>query len=81
MNEAKEKVKKALEGKDVEAIKKASDELEQAVQQLAVKMYQQQAAQQAQTAGSDAGAQSKEDKDNVVDAEYEVVDDKKEEEK
>ncbi|MGB0088517.1 MAG: molecular chaperone DnaK [Planifilum fulgidum] len=81
VNEAKEKVKKALEGKDVEEIKKASDELEQAVQQLAVKMYQQQAAQQAQTAGSDAGAQSKEDKDNVVDAEYEVVDDKKEEEK
>ena len=80
VNEAKEKVKKALEGNDVEEIKKASDELEQTVQQLAVKMYQQQA-QQAQTAGSEAEADSKEEKDNVVDAEYEVVDDKKEDEK
>lgn len=82
VNEVKEKVKKALEGQNVEEIKKASDELEQAVQQLAVKLYQQQAAQQAQTAGTDdASAQSKGEKDNVVDAEYEVVDDKKEEEK
>ncbi|GAA5344534.1 molecular chaperone DnaK [Planifilum fimeticola] len=80
VNEAKEKVKKALEGNDVEEIKKASNELEQTVQQLAVKMYQQQA-QQAQTAGSEAEADSKEEKDNVVDAEYEVVDDKKEDEK
>ena len=47
VNEAKEKVKKALEGKDLEEIKKASDELEQKVQQLAVKLYQQQADQQA----------------------------------
>ena len=82
VNEAKEKVKKALEGQDLEEIKKASDELEQKVQQLAVKLYQQQADQQAQTAGSEnATDESKGDKDNVVDAEYEVVDDKKEEDK
>lgn len=82
VNEAKEKVKKALEGKDLEEIKKASDDLEQKVQQLAVKLYQQQAAQQAQTADSEnATDESKGDKDNVVDAEYEVVDDKKEEDK
>ena len=82
VNEAKEKVKKALEGQDLEEIKKASDDLEQKVQQLAVKLYQQQAAQQAQTADSEnATDESKGDKDNVVDAEYEVVDDKKEEDK
>ncbi|MDQ1912895.1 molecular chaperone DnaK [Paenibacillus sp. GD4] len=74
--EAKEKVKKALEGDSLEEIQKATEELTQVVQALSVKLYEQ--AQQAQ-GGADAGGpegQAK-GKDNVVDADYEVVDDKK----
>jgi molecular chaperone DnaK len=79
-NEAKDNLKKALEGEDVEAIKAATDKLTEIVQQLSVKLYEQ-ASQQAQPgdgagaagAGSDAGKA----KDNVVDADYEVVDEQK----
>lgn len=77
---AKEKVKKALEGDDVDAIRAATEELTEVVQQLSVKMYeqmaqQQQAGQGAEGAGAaDGGAKAK---DNVVDADYEVVDDQK----
>ncbi|PTX64846.1 molecular chaperone DnaK [Melghirimyces profundicolus] len=67
-NDAKDKLKKALEGDDTDEIKKASEELEKVVQELSVKLYQQ--AQEAQQAKGD----SKND-DNVVDADYEVVDD------
>lgn len=76
-NEAKEKVKKALEGNNTDEIKKATEELTQIVQQLSVKLYEQaaQAQQAAQNAQGARGADAK--KDNVVDADYEVVDDKK----
>jgi len=74
--EAKDKLKKTLESKDVDAIRKAKDELQEIVQNLSVKLYQQMAQQQ--QAQSTGGADSKKD-DNVVDAEYEEVkdDDKK----
>ncbi|WP_018130363.1 molecular chaperone DnaK [Effusibacillus pohliae] len=73
-NEAKEKLKEALKGTDIEAIKKASEELSQVVQQLSVKLYQQ--AAQAQQTSADASSGKKDD--TVVDAEYtEVKDDKK----
>ncbi|UFJ43173.1 molecular chaperone DnaK [Brevibacillus humidisoli] len=77
-NEAKEKLKKALEGNNLEEIKSAKEELSQIVQQLSVKLYEQ-AAQAAQAAqGAQAGeAGQGEKKENVVDADYEVVDDKK----
>lgn len=74
-NEAKEKLKKALEGNSLDEIKAASDELTQIVQQLSVKLYEQ-AAQQGQAGAEEAPGASK-GKDNVVDADYEVVDDKK----
>ncbi|NBI29481.1 molecular chaperone DnaK [Chengkuizengella marina] len=80
-NEAKDKVKKALEGDDTDEIKKASEELTEIVQQLSVKLYEQ-AAQEAQAAQGAEGAQGPEgpdpasDRDNVVDADYEVVDEK-----
>jgi len=75
-NEAKEKVKKALEGDNVEEINAAAEELTQIVQQLSMKLYEQAQAQQgAEGEAGDAG-QAK-GKDNVVDADYEVVDDKK----
>ncbi|MGZ4164982.1 MAG: molecular chaperone DnaK [Tumebacillaceae bacterium] len=70
-NAAKDKVKSALEGTDIEAIKSASEELSEVVQQLSVKLYEQ-AAQAQQAQGAD-GAK----KDDVVDADYTVVDEDK----
>ncbi|GIQ69711.1 molecular chaperone DnaK [Xylanibacillus composti] len=77
-NEAKENVKKALEGDDLEAIKSATAALSEVVQQLSVKLYEQ-AAKEAEAAQGGAGAAEGAGgkKDNVVDADYEVVDDKK----
>jgi molecular chaperone DnaK len=72
-NEAKDKVKKALEGNDIEAIKSASEELSKVVQQLSVKLYEQVA--QAQQAAQGAEGSAKGDK--VVDADYTVVDEDK----
>ncbi|MFS1513551.1 molecular chaperone DnaK [Chengkuizengella sp. SCS-71B] len=76
-NEAKDKVKKALEGDDTDEIKKASEELTEIVQQLSVKLYEQ-AAQEAQAAqGAEGNAEADNAaRDNVVDADYEVVDEK-----
>jgi molecular chaperone DnaK len=81
-NAAKDKVKQALEGNDLETIKSATEELTQVVQQLSVKLYEQAAqAQQGADAGAAGGAAAGGDggkaRDNVVDADYEVVDDKK----
>ncbi|HZG79643.1 MAG TPA: molecular chaperone DnaK [Brevibacillus sp.] len=76
-NAAKDKVKKALEGGNIEEIKSAKDELSAIVQQISMKLYEQ-AAQAAQAqGGAGAGAEGETKKDNVVDADYEVVDDKK----
>ncbi|WP_046226891.1 molecular chaperone DnaK [Paenibacillus dauci] len=72
-NAAKDKLKSTLEGEDVEAIKAATEELSTVAQALAVKLYEQ-AAQEEQTAGGAEGAPKN---DNVVDAEYEVVDEDK----
>lgn len=69
--DAKEKVKTALEGEDIEAIRTAKDELQEIVQQLTTKMYEQ-AAQQAQQEQGEAGGESS---DDTVDADYEDVKD------
>jgi len=74
--EAKEKTKKALESDNIEEINAAAEELTQIVQQLSVKLYEQAAQQPGAEGGADAGGEAK-GKDNVVDADYEVVDDKK----
>jgi len=75
-NEAKEKVKSALATDDVDQIKAATEELMTIVQALTTKLYEQ--AQQAQPQGADdAGASNARGKDDVVDADYEVVDDNK----
>ncbi|SDN43856.1 molecular chaperone DnaK [Alkalicoccus daliensis] len=71
---AKEKVKTALEGDDIEAIKTAKDELQEVVTQLTTKLYEQ-AAQQQQAEGE---GEAKQD-DDVVDADYEEVNDDKKE--
>jgi len=75
-NAAKEKLVAALATDDVEQINAAAAELTEIVQQLSVKLYEQ-AAQSAP--GADAGAEptGSKGKDNVVDADYEVVDDNK----
>jgi len=72
-NAAKDKVKSALEGTDVEAIKSASDELSEVVQQLSVKLYEQAAQAQQAAQGAEGGSTS----DDVVDADYEVVNEDK----
>lgn len=75
-NEAKEKVKTALEGTDIEAIKVAKDELQEIVQALTTKLYEQ-AAQAAQAAQGEANGSAEAADDNVVDAEYEEVNEDK----
>ncbi len=71
-NDAKEELKKALKGQDIEAIKTAKDALNEIVQQLSVKLYEQ-AAQAQQAQGQEQG--EKKTDDNVVDAEYEEMND------
>jgi len=65
---AKDELKKALEDGDIEAIKTKKEALEQEVQALSVKLYEQ--AQQAQQASEASDAN-----DDVVDADFEEVDD------
>ncbi|GFM32102.1 molecular chaperone DnaK [Desulfovibrio subterraneus] len=71
-----EALRKVMEGEDVDAIKKATDELSQASHKLAEQLYAQQAqGAQGGEAGADAGAAGgprKED-DDVVDADYTEV--------
>ncbi|MCL9660579.1 molecular chaperone DnaK [Paenibacillus hunanensis] len=73
-NAAKDKLKATLEGEDVEAIKAATEELNTVAQALAVKLYEQSAAEGQEAGGAEQGAPKN---DNVVDAEYEVVDEDK----
>lgn len=76
-NEAKDKVKAALETDNLEEITAATEALNEIVQQLSVKLYEQAAQeQQGAEAGQDA-SEGNAKKDNVVDADYEVVDDEK----
>jgi molecular chaperone DnaK len=75
-NEKKEKVKKAIESDNIQEIQAAIDELTEVVQQLSVKLYEQ-AAQQTQQAAGDRKAEGAAGKENVVDADYEVVDEDK----
>lgn len=76
-NAAKDKVTEALKTDNAEEIKAAADALSEIVQQLSMKLYEQAAAQGqgAPEGGPEAGAAPK--KDNVVDADYEIVDDEK----
>ena len=75
--EAKEELKTALEGTDIEDIRAKKDALQEIVQQLSVKMYEQ--AAQAHEGAESADGQSTSNDDDVVDADYKEVneDDKK----
>ena len=85
---AVEKAKKAIESKDIEQIKSTQDELTKVWNELAQKMYATQGASQpgAGAPGADAGAQAEgasatANDENVVDADYEVVEDDEEKKK
>lgn len=67
-----EKLKTTAEGDDVEAITKATEELNEAFYPIAQKMYEEAAAQQE---GAEAQGDQGSDDDEVMDAEYEEVND------
>src|SRR5690625_5198380 len=70
--EAKDALKKALEGNDIEEIKAKKEESEKQVQTLSAKLYE----QMQQNAQSAQGEQNKkQNDDDVVDADYKEVDD------
>jgi len=85
------RLKEALKGSDVNEIKSASESLQQVWHEASTKMYQQAGGQEGQQAGPQAGPQPGPQADpfggqttpppprdeNVVDADYEVVDDDK----
>ncbi|KEZ51765.1 MULTISPECIES: molecular chaperone DnaK [Metabacillus] len=73
-NEAKDALKAAIEKNELEEIKAKKDELQEIVQQLSMKLYEE-AAKQQQGAEGAQGASNQDD--NVVDAEYEEVNDDK----
>ncbi|HHU32195.1 MAG TPA: molecular chaperone DnaK [Clostridia bacterium] len=75
INKAKEELQAAVKSEDVEQIKAKSESLSQAIYAVSSKIYQ-----STQTAGGQsgqAGGQGGASNDNVVDADYEVVDDDK----
>ncbi|KAB7670090.1 molecular chaperone DnaK [Bacillus sp. B1-b2] len=74
-NEAKEELKAAIEKNELEEIRTKKDALQEIVQNLTMKLYEE-AAKQAQSAEGADGATSSKD-DNVVDAEFEEVKDDK----
>jgi molecular chaperone DnaK len=76
VEDAVAEAKKALDGTDIDAIKAAGEKLQDVGHKLAEIVY---STTNAQTAGStaDAGAQQQGSADDVVDADYEVVDDDK----
>src|SRR5690606_36610379 len=71
--DAKEELKSAIEAGNLDDIRAKKEKLEEIVQQLSVKLYEQ-AAAQAEDAG--AAGESKED-DGVVDADFEEINDDK----
>ena len=73
-NEAKDELKQAIEKNDLNEIRSKKDALQEIVQALTVKLYEQ-AAQAQQQAGQEAGNAG--GKDDVVDAEFEEVKDDK----
>lgn len=83
INGAKDELSKALEANNIEDIKAKVEKLTEKFHAISAKMYQ----QQAQGAGADpnmaggaaggAGGEDQPKDDNVVDADYEVVDDDK----
>ncbi|KAA9026361.1 molecular chaperone DnaK [Niallia endozanthoxylica] len=74
-NTAKDELKAAIEKNDLDEMRAKKDALQEVVQNLSVKLYEE-AAKQAQAAQGAEGASAPKD-DNVVDAEFEEVKDDK----
>ncbi len=71
-----DELKKALEGTDTDVIKSKTDALTEEFNKLAQKIYQQTAQEQGANQGQSQGQEQTTNKnDDVVDADYEVVDD------
>ncbi|CWV94073.1 Heat shock protein 70 [Listeria monocytogenes] len=70
---ARDELQEALKGEDFEAIKEKTESLNEIVQNLSVKLYEQAAAEQ-QAAGGAEGQEAPQN-DDVVDAEFEEVND------
>ena len=77
-NSAKEELKKALESDDIDEIKAKKEALEEQVQQLSVKLYEQMAEQQQSAQGQEGQGNAD---DDVVDADYKEVDEDEEDKK
>ena len=73
VQKAIDKLKEELKGQDIERIKAATEELTKPLYELSAAAYQ--AASGGNAAGADQGKGPKDD--NVVDADYKVVDDDK----
>lgn len=74
--EARDELKKAVEDNDLEAMKTKRDVLNEIVQSLSVKLYEQAAAAQQAAAGAEENADASKDKkkdDNVVDGDFEEL--------
>ncbi|EAE1340723.1 molecular chaperone DnaK [Listeria monocytogenes] len=76
---ARDELQEALKGEDFEAIKEKTESLNEIVQNLSVKLYEQAAAEQ-QAAGGAEGQEAPQN-DDVVDAEFEEVNDDEKENK
>ena len=73
-----EKLKETLKGNDTQAIKNATEELTKAFYAISEKIYSQtggQAGPGPDMGGADFGGQTQDGGDNVVDADFEVMDD------
>jgi molecular chaperone DnaK len=75
-NEAKDALKEAIEKNDLEGMRTKKDALQEIVQNLTVKLYEE-AAKQAQAAQGQEGENTTGKDDNIVDAEFEEVKDDK----
>ena len=78
INDAVAKLKETLKGDDTEKIKADADALTKPLHELTENLYKQAQQVQQQAAGQQGAQQQsagKQDKDNVVDADYKVVDD------
>lgn len=83
VEDAIKNVREKLNGNDVEAIKQATEELQNRFQSISAELYKQAASQTGARPGGGAadstteGATSRRPGDDVVDADFEVVDDDK----
>ncbi|WP_333871300.1 molecular chaperone DnaK [Desulforamulus putei] len=77
VQKAIEELRQAMNGNDIDRIKNKLEELTKPLYELTSAMYQQQAQQDAQGGCAGGGCGSNAQKDNVVDADYEVKDDNK----